>query len=166
MAKHGGTPHFSPKFFFQNMTFWRPDPRPRLILNLQTSPMMPWDWLTTRGAPDTVNCSPSPLWCWWQHWSLQSSLSIYGSGSRTSISPSCNAATDTDTPLPSLLLTWPVATPCNCNMHRSLLLCRCQCHWRVMRVTSRHVGYWVQAQINNQIMPARRPHLCGHYILA
>ena len=142
--------------------------RPRFLLNLQTSPKMPWDWLTTRGAPDTVNQIPSPLMMLVA--TLVTAVSIYGSGSRTSISPSCNAATDTDTdtraPLPSLLLTRPVATPCNCNMHRSLLPCRGQCHWRVMRVTSRHVGYWVQAQINNQIMPARHPHLCGHYILA
>ena len=35
--------------------------RPRFLLNLQTSPKMPWDWLTTRGAPDTVNQIPSPL---------------------------------------------------------------------------------------------------------
>ena len=91
--------------------------RPRFLLNLQTSPMMPWDWLTTRGAPDTVNQIPSPLMMLVA--TLVTAVSIYGSGSRTSISPSCNAATDTDTdtraPLPSLLLTWPVATPCNCN---------------------------------------------------
>ena len=50
-------------------------------------------------------------------------------------------------PLPSLLLTWPVVTPCNCNMHRSLLLYQCQCYWWESRVVRSGIEYRLR---NNQ----------------
>ena len=69
--------------------------RPKFLLNLQTSPMMPWDWLTIRRARTQKVRFPPPWWGWCQHRSLHCSPASLSPDSRSKASPHLHSATDT-----------------------------------------------------------------------